>query len=92
MLTTLEDKINDVHENILTVNEKLKDTLEKVRDSGKICVVSASSFYFILYLFLHNLIVCLYTICYLNVINKDIACILLLVGMIIVLYELVIKE
>ena len=51
MLTTLEDKINDVHENILTVNEKLKDTLEKVRDSGKICVVraSSSSFYFILF-------------------------------------------
>ena len=53
MLTTLEDKINDVHENILTVNEKLKDTLEKVRDSGKICVVRASSsFYFILFYFI----------------------------------------
>ena len=57
MLTTLEDKINDVHENILTVNEKLKDTLEKVRDSGKICVVSPSSFYFILKLYFHNHII-----------------------------------
>jgi hypothetical protein len=40
MLATLEEKVENVHANLVTINEKMKDTLEKVRDSSKICVVT----------------------------------------------------
>lgn len=60
IINTLDEKITNVHDQVVSVNAKLKDALEATRDSSKICV--------------------------------DIACILLLVGMIIVLYQLVIKK
>lgn len=30
MLDTLEEKVNDVHDNVLNINEQMKVTLEKV--------------------------------------------------------------
>ena len=38
MLDTLERKIDNVHEHVTTINEKLKKTLEEARKSDKICV------------------------------------------------------
>jgi len=38
MLDTLESKMDDVHEKVLSVNEKLKNTLEEARNSDKICM------------------------------------------------------
>lgn len=38
MLDTLEEKVNDVHDRMLNINERMKDTIEKVRKSDKICM------------------------------------------------------
>eukprot|EP01033_Poteriospumella_lacustris_P012152 gene12152-8695_t len=38
MLDVLEEKVNDVQERVLNINERMKDTLEKVRKSDKICM------------------------------------------------------
>jgi len=40
MLDTLEEKVNDVHDNVLNINEKMKITIEKARKADKICMVS----------------------------------------------------
>jgi hypothetical protein len=39
MLDVLEEKVNDVHDNVAGINEQLKVTLEKARSSDKICTV-----------------------------------------------------
>ena len=57
ILEPLQDNIDKIHENVITVNERLKDTLSQARDSSKICI--------------------------------DLACIMLLIGLTIVLYQLV---
>eukprot|EP01035_Chromulina_nebulosa_P019369 gene19369-25236_t len=41
MLDTLGTKIEDVHEHVVNINEKLKVTLEEVRNSDKICMPNA---------------------------------------------------
>jgi syntaxin of plants SYP7 len=46
MLESLETKIDDVHEHVTTVNEKLKSTLEDARKSDKICVVGSDTLCF----------------------------------------------
>lgn len=38
MLDVLEEKVNDVQERVLNINERMKDTLDKVRKSDKICM------------------------------------------------------
>lgn len=38
MLDVLEEKVNDVQDRVLNINERMKDTLDKVRKSDKICM------------------------------------------------------
>jgi hypothetical protein len=40
MLDILEEKVNDAHDNVENLNQRLQVTLEKVRSSDKICMVS----------------------------------------------------
>lgn len=39
MLDVLETKIDDVHEHVTNINQRLKVTLEEARKSDKICMV-----------------------------------------------------
>lgn len=38
MLDVLEEKVNDVQDRVMNINERMKDTLDKVRKSDKICM------------------------------------------------------
>lgn len=38
MLDVLEEKVNDVHEHVTSINVQLKETLDKARASDKICM------------------------------------------------------
>ena len=38
MLTTLEEKVDLVHDKVLNVNQRLKNTIEQVRSTDKICL------------------------------------------------------
>mmetsp|Transcript_5181 Transcript_5181/g.6900 ORF Transcript_5181/g.6900 Transcript_5181/m.6900 type:complete len:92 (+) Transcript_5181:449-724(+) len=38
MLENVNQKIDNVHEHVTTVNERMKETLEEVRGADKICV------------------------------------------------------
>jgi hypothetical protein len=45
MLDVLEEKVNDVHDNVANLNLRLQTTLEKVRSSDKICMVGSCLFF-----------------------------------------------
>ena len=44
MLTTLEEKVDNVHDKVFNVNQRLKNTLEEVRSSDKVISILKVSF------------------------------------------------
>ena len=40
MLTTLEEKVDTVHDKVFNVNQRLKNTLEEVRSSDKVIIIN----------------------------------------------------